>query len=275
MAVAAIDKAAAFEVDGCARGVVRCVDRVCPDVVAAGHGVGSPGRAAVETDLHGDRRFVFQRTVGCGVGDGDRFAVARIGGESRTRGRHDAVVGHPDMLDFRFAHVAQPVRRLDVVIDKFVAKIGQRGIVDLGEVVIGDDGIGPERGVEDKVVDLPVGRGGVERGARLRQDALGHIDCNPTTHFVAAGVGFVLVRIERVDAVVVDADLELHVTVGDAVEVVGVGPDVEPRGHLLEEVAVVDVRLVVEPTEGIPARIVGKPLRLEDGRTGFVLRLAR
>ena len=184
-----------------------------------------------------------------------------------------AVVGHPNVLDVGFVDIAQRIGRLDVVVEELVAEVGQRRVVDLGEVVVGNDRIGPQGGVEDEVVDLSgVGRRGVERGARLGQHALGHVDRDPLADFVPAGVDFVLVRRERIDAVVVDADFELHVALGDTIDVISVGPNVEPRGHFLQEVVVVDVRLVVEPTESVGAGVVGEALGLEDRGRGFVLR---
>ena len=211
-----------------------------------------------------------QHTAGRRVGDRDRLAVAGVGGEGGTGGRGQAVIGHPHMLDFGFVNVAQRVGCLDVVIHELVAEVRQRRVVDLGEVIIGNDRIRPESRIENEVIDLAVGRGRIERGARLGQDALGHVDRDPLTDLQSARIGFVLVRVDRVDAVGVDADLDLYAIRRNSVDVIGVRPDVEPGRHPFEESGVVDVRLLVEPPEREPTRVVGETLRLEHGRGDFV-----
>ena len=230
--------------------------------------------AVVEAPLHVNRADPGERAVGRRVGHRDGLAVVGIGREGRAGGRGLAVVRDPHVLDFGFVDIAQRVGRLDVVVEEFVAKIRQRGVVDLGEVVVGNDRVGPEGRIENEVVDLSVGGGGIEGRAGLGEDTLGHGDGHPSADFVAARVSLVLVGVERIGAVLVEADLEFHVALGDPVDVIGVGPDVEPRGHLFEVAAVVEVRLSVEPSESIPAGIVGEPLGLEHGGTDLVLCLA-
>ncbi len=70
----------------------------------------------------------------------------------------------------------------------------------------------------------------------------------------------------RVHAVVVQP--HFHHDAGDARQIVSVCPDIELRRHFLQETRVAGN--VVEPTEGVPAGIVGESLRLQHGRRRLV-----
>ena len=207
--------------------------------------------------------------------DGDGRAIAGCGRVKRGRGRHaalPAIMLHENVLDIRLFDVTAAVIRLDVIIKQLAAETGHVGIGDLGKVVIGDDGVGPIGRVEHHVINLAVVRLLVERGAGLGQFALGHGDGDPRADIAAAGVGFVLGVGHGVDAVVVNTDF--HADVGDAVDVVGVGPNIEFGVHLLEETFIL-LRDAVVPAKGVAAGIVGKALGLQDGWRRGVLMQAR
>ena len=68
----------------------------------------------------------------------------------------------------------------------------------------------------------------------------------------------------------VHANHELDFAVGDAGQVVGVGPNIKLGGHFLE-ITLVAAGHIVVPAESVAARIVGEALGLEDGGAGCVL----
>ena len=226
-AVAAIDGGTALEPDDGAGRVLRCVDRVVPDISATGHGVTAPSSAVIEADLHGDRREAFQRAISSGVGHGDRFAVARIGRELRAGGRYLPIILDKDVLDFRATDIAPRVGGLDVIVEEVVAEVRNDRIVDLGEIVIRhlDARARLEVVIIDKEIDLPVVGRGIERRPRCGQDALGHGNGDPLFDIAAAGVGFVVRVFQRAHAVFVAPDFQIHTL--HAGDVVNMRPDVK------------------------------------------------
>jgi hypothetical protein len=73
----------------------------------------------------------------CGRGGGHRLGgwigIARVG---------VVVILDPHVLDVGAVNVAAVVGGLDIVIDELAAEVGQVGVGDLGEVVVGEFGPG-------------------------------------------------------------------------------------------------------------------------------------
>ena len=172
-----------------------------------------------------------------------------------------AEILHIDMLDVRLADVALCVGGLDIVIEQLVAEIGQVGVGDFDKVVIRLLIAGQE------VVDLAwVGGRRIQGLTRLGQYPLVHVERDPRPDLSAACICLILVAGQRVVAVSINPDFQLHAAVRDAAQVVSMGPNVKFRIHPLEKGIVGNLRLLVEPTESESTRIVGEALGLEDGR---------
>jgi len=228
-------------------------------IARAGHVGAHPDvRTAGEAIVAIDRGGASHHRCGCIEGDGDGRTVGRGGRRERgVRGRAAlAVVHHEYVLDIGLKEVAFGVLSLNVVVKQLAAESGNSRVGDLGEIVVGD------LGGFDEVVDVAGVGQGVQRGTVLGQHPLGHRDGNPAFDIAAARIGFIVVVGHRVDAIFIAADFENHAAGRDAGQVVGVGPDIELRPHLLVEIAV--DRRDIEPAECIGAGIVGKPLRAEE-----------
>ena len=113
-----------------------------------------------------------------------------------------AKILHVDMLDVRLADVTLCVGCLDIVIEQFVAEVGEVVVRDFNEVIV------RLLVTWKKVIDFTgVGGRRIQSRTRTGQDFFGHIQGDPRSHFTAAGVGLVLVARQWIVAVVVDADL--------------------------------------------------------------------